>query len=94
MRIFKWSTETIVCKDDYSLESFSFEIETISNKRKEVFEISKRKTVELLKQKKQKFQRINILSGVKRFRFMMMFKLFMKIFRWIPNGHLKQYWLL
>lgn len=60
MEIFKWSVETIVCKDDYSLESFSFEIETSSNKRKEVFEIAKGKTTELLKQKKQKFQRINI----------------------------------
>lgn len=60
MEIFKWSVETIVCKDDYSLASFSFEIETSSNKRKEVFEIAMRKTEELLKQKKQKFQRINI----------------------------------
>ncbi len=60
MEIFKWSIETIVCKDDYSLESFSFEIEPISNKRKEAFEIAMRKTDELLKQKKQKFQRINI----------------------------------
>lgn len=60
MRIFKWSTETIVCKDDYSLESFSFEIETISDKRLEVFGIAKENTKEILKQRKQNFQRINI----------------------------------
>lgn len=60
MKIFKWSVETFVCKDDYSLESFSFEVETIGDSKQEVFKIAKYKTQELLKQKKQKFQRINI----------------------------------
>ncbi|MFD1898963.1 hypothetical protein [Enterococcus termitis] len=60
MKIFKWSVETIVCKDDYSLESFSFEIEIIGDSKQEAFQIAKYRTQKLLEQKKQKFRRINI----------------------------------
>ncbi|MGX7172580.1 hypothetical protein [Enterococcus ratti] len=60
MKIFKWSVETIVCKNDYSLESFSFVIETIGDSKQELFQIAKYKTQEFLKQKKQTFRRINI----------------------------------
>lgn len=60
MKIFKWSVETIVLKDDYSLESYSFEIETIGESKQDVFRIAKYKTEKFLKNKNQDFHRITI----------------------------------
>lgn len=60
MEIFKWSVETIVCKDDYSLETFSFEVETIGDSKWMVFLIAKDETEKTLKNMKQDFRRINI----------------------------------
>lgn len=60
MKVFKWFVETIVCKDDYSLELLTFEIETIGDSKETVFEVAKFRTKEFLKQNNQGFKRIGI----------------------------------
>lgn len=54
MKVFKWFVETIVYKEDTSLEMFGFEVETLNDSKQTVFEIVKYRTNELLKQKGQK----------------------------------------
>ncbi|HFE9851218.1 TPA: hypothetical protein ACGBG5_001503 [Enterococcus faecalis] len=60
MKCFSWSVETIVCKEDYSLEIFPFEIETLNESKQEVVEIALYKTKALLEEKKQKCHRSHI----------------------------------
>lgn len=60
MKIFKWSVETIVCKTDGSLETFSLDIETVGESKQEVFRIAKLKTTEMLEKKEQAFLRISV----------------------------------
>lgn len=60
MKVFKWFVETIVYKEDTSLEMFGFEVETLNDSKQTVFEIVKYRTNELLKQKGQKAKRTTI----------------------------------
>lgn len=60
MKVFKWFVETIVYKEDTSLEMFGFEVETLNDSKQTVFEIAKYRTNELLKQKGQKAKRTTI----------------------------------
>lgn len=41
MKVFKWFVETIVYKEDTSLEMFGFEVETLNDSKQTVFEIVK-----------------------------------------------------
>ena len=44
MKVFKWFVETIVYKEDTSLEMFGFEVETLNDSKQTVFEIAKYRT--------------------------------------------------
>ncbi|EAE0901547.1 hypothetical protein [Enterococcus sp. DIV1420a] len=60
MKVFKWSVETIICKDDFSLEVYAFQIETIKKSLDDVFLLARYKTQAYLKEKHQKYHRIGI----------------------------------
>lgn len=60
MKLFKWSIETVVCNEEYTFESYSFEIETLVNCKTSAIDIAVFKTKEQLKIQKKQFKRINI----------------------------------
>lgn len=60
MRICKWFVETIAVKMDGSVETYSFEVETIGEHKQEVLDIARFKTSEILKRKGQDFLRITL----------------------------------